>query len=120
MLFAPCSWGDLIDRITILNIKARQMQGEAHANVMRELELLLDAAEREGPDPPELSLITSQLARVNEDLWDAENAIRRLLDGPEYVTVGRLIRMKNDERAALKRRINLLLLSDIVEEKQHG
>jgi hypothetical protein len=120
---APISWGDLIDKITILEIKsARLTERTALANVRREL----GALERVAGDAIADSTVSAArqaLARVNLALWDIEDAIRekeRAADfGPAFVELARSVYRHNDERAAIKRRINLILRSDLIEEKSY-
>ena len=119
------SAGELIDKITILEIKSERIADAAKlANVRHELETL-DAARREAVTPsPGLDELTAGLKAVNERLWQIEDDIRdceRNGDfGPRFVELARAVYVNNDERAALKRRINELLGSDIVEEKSYA
>ena len=118
---APISWGELIDKITILEIKLERIQSPRSAdNVRRELALLLDLL----PEPqPELDALRGELRKMNQRLWDIEDAIRtkeaaRAFDA-EFIELARSVYRSNDERARIKREINALLRSDIVEEKQY-
>lgn len=118
----PVSWGELIDKITILDIKRERLTGEGPlANVGRELEALRTIA---GP-----VLASDEIARdlmgrlkaLNEALWEIEDCIRDkeaagVFDA-EFVELARSVYKRNDERAALKRQLNLKLASDLVEEK---
>ena len=119
------SAGELIDKITILEIKSERIADAAKlANVRHELETL-DAARRGAVTPsPDLDRLTAGLKAVNERLWQIEDDIRdceRNGDfGPRFVELARAVYVNNDERAALKRRINELLGSDIVEEKSYA
>ena len=119
------SAGELIDKITILEIKSERIADAAKlANVRHELETL-DAARRGAVTPsPGLDELTAGLKAVNERLWQIEDDIRdceRNGDfGPRFVELARAVYVNNDERAALKRRINELLGSDIVEEKSYA
>lgn len=121
---APVSWGELLDKITILEIKAERIAAPAaRANVARELALLGAVADPVLPEP-ELAPLVEGLRRVNRALWEIEDALRareaeaRFDDG--FVQLARSVYLRNDERAALKRRINALLRSDLVEEKCHA
>jgi hypothetical protein len=123
MIEVPVSWGEVIDKITILEIKAERIDDAAkRANVVRELELLdaklTDAARR---DP--VAAVTAQLKEVNTELWVIEDDIRdceRNGDfGPTFIGLARAVYRTNDRRAALKKEINLLLQSGIVEEKSY-
>ena len=116
--------GELIDKITILEIKlARLPDAAALANVRREHGSL----ERERarlPASPELARLTDELKAVNEALWVIEDDIRdceRAKDfGAKFVELARSVYRNNDRRAALKREINVLLGSAIVEEKSYA
>lgn len=117
--------GDLIDRITILEIKAARI-GDAGklANVQAELSALSAVWERDVPDSPELRSARDALAAVNLALWEIEDAIRlceRDGDfGPRFVELARSVYRTNDRRAALKREINALTGSRLVEEKSYA
>jgi hypothetical protein len=118
------SWGELIDKITILEIKVRRLNSkEATDNVCRELASLNIIAKEILSRQPELISLKQQLKSVNEVLWDIENKIRakeaaKSFDH-EFVELARSVYMNNDKRADLKRQINLLLDSRLVEEKQY-
>ncbi|MFW2830497.1 DUF6165 family protein [Sphingomonas sp. ID0503] len=118
----PVSWGDLFDKITILEIKEEKLEAvRALANVRRELELLrqfTDAIEHE-----DLADLIADLKAVNAQLWQIEDDIRekeREKDfTEEFTTLARAVYIQNDRRAGLKRRINLLLGSELAEEKSY-
>lgn len=121
---APVSWGELLDKITILEIKvARIAAAPARANVARELSLLqaiaAPALARADLAPP-----LEQLRRVNAALWNIEDAIRlkeaQQDFGAGFVALARSVYRTNDERAAIKRSINNLLGSALVEEKSYA
>ena len=120
---APVSWGELLDKLTILEIKReRIVRPDAVANVVREHEALRDTAAvalREQAVPE----LVSSLRRINEELWEIEDAIReqetQAQFGADFVRLARSVYHKNDERAAIKRRINLVLDSELVEEKSY-
>ena len=119
----PVSWGELLDKITILEIKdARISDPAARANVQRELALLRDVA-ASVPSSPALAVLLDQLRRVNMALWDIEDDIRRKETASEFddafVALARSVYLTNDERSSLKRRVNALLGSALFEEKQH-
>jgi len=117
----PVSWGELIDKITILEIKTERVTDPAAvANVKRELALLLDALP---PPAKALDGLRSELSEVNRRLWDIEDAIRareasRSFDD-EFVALARSVYRTNDERARIKRDINRLLQSPLIEEKHY-
>ncbi|QDL94203.1 hypothetical protein FDP22_20330 (plasmid) [Paroceanicella profunda] len=123
-ILTPVAPGELIDKITILRLKASRIgAGEARANVCRELALLEDTCAAHVPPGDALARLTEALAGVNAELWDIEDAIRdceRRADfGPDFIALARAVYRTNDRRAALKREINLALGSDIVEEKSY-
>ena len=122
-LLAPISAGELIDKITILRIKAQRIAAEKRDNVRRELDLLEALAARElaGVD---LDALTAELTAINAGLWDIEDGKRdceRRGDfGPAFVALARSVYIENDRRAAVKRRINDAASSEIVEEKSYA
>jgi len=122
--WAPVSWGELIDKITILEIKSERLTTqEALQNVQHELRLLGNVASELVPPPPRLLELKANLRAVNQRLWEIENAIRgkeaqKLFD-EEFIELARSVYIMNDERGRIKRNINLLLNSRIIEEKQY-
>jgi len=120
----PVSWGELIDKITILDIKlARLSAAAALANVGKEHALLsaIAAPAMLRPGVPEQ---VAALRDVNAALWIIEDAIREEEAAnrfaAEFVRLARSVYHRNDERAAIKRRINALLDSELVEEKSYA
>jgi hypothetical protein len=122
-MLAPISAGELIDKITILRIKAERIGPEKRANVRHELELLEALAARELA-AIDLVELTAELTAINSALWDIEDGKRdceRRGDfGPDFVALARSVYIENDRRAAVKRRINDAAGSDIVEEKSYA
>ena len=121
----PCSIGELIDKITILHIKAERIaDADKLDNVRRELALLEALAKEEGLVGAALESLVDKLAAANMRLWDVEEAVRvceRDKDfGPRFVALARSIYAINDERAALKRALNRLFSSALVEEKSYA
>ena len=119
----PVSWGELIDKITILEIKAARLKNPpAVANVKKELALLAAKAGA-APASGEMTKLKAGLTKVNEALWEIEDKIRekeaRQEFDPEFVELARSVYKRNDERAAIKRQINTLLSSDLMEEKSY-
>ena len=118
----PVSLGELVDKITILTIKANHLRGDALANGQRELELLEQVLQDSGArlKPQE----RADLQAVNEQLWQIEDAIRReeakQRFGAEFISLARSVYQRNDERAALKRAINERLGSTLIEEKSYS
>jgi hypothetical protein len=121
----PVSWGELLDKIAILEIKrARLRAPEAVANARRELAALSPALTALAPVPVELPALREALAAVNERLWEIEDRIREKEAqgdfGPDFVALARSVYRENDERGRVKRAINTLLGSVLVEEKQYS
>jgi hypothetical protein len=117
--------GELLDKITILEIKAERIaDAEKRKNVCVELEILEEARRKALPDLPDLTRLAAQLKEANEALWEIEDAIRdceRQADfGPKFIDLARSVYRTNDRRAALKRQINELLGSQILEEKSYA
>ncbi|MEX0808554.1 MAG: hypothetical protein WD044_07480 [Dongiaceae bacterium] len=120
----PISVGELVDKLTILDIKAGRIADPAkRANVVREQTLLRETVKQSVPPSAELDALTLDLRSVNEALWVIEDEIRdleRARDfGARFVELARAVYITNDRRAAFKKDINLLVGSDIVEEKSY-
>jgi len=116
--------GELIDKITILAIKSERMDDETKlANVRHELDILTTTRDKDIQTSPELDALAAKLKAVNEALWEIEDDIRDCEAAKDYsqkfIDLARAVYVTNDERANLKREINLLLGSDIVEEKSY-
>ena len=124
MIMIPVSAGELIDKITILRVKAERIAPEKRPNVLRELRALESVAAEQVPPSPDLHGLTAELQGVNAALWDIEegkrDGERRGDFGPGFVELARSVYRENDRRAAIKRRINDLLGSEIVEEKSYA
>jgi len=123
-ILAPISAGELVDKITILRVKAERIGDAAkEANVRKELTLLEGIAAEKLTPSAELDRLTAELTDINAALWDIEDGKRacerRQEFGPEFVQLARRVYMDNDKRAAVKRQINALTGSDIVEEKSY-
>lgn len=123
-ILAPISAGELVDKITILRVKAERIGDAAkEANVRKELALLEGIAAEKLTSSAELDRLTAELTDINAALWDIEDGKRacerRQEFGPEFVQLARRVYMDNDKRAAVKRQINALTGSDIVEEKSY-
>ncbi len=117
--------GELIDKLTILRIKSERIEDEAKLkNVRAELAILNETLVKDVPASAALSRLDGALQAVNEALWKIEDDIRdceRDGDfGTEFIRLARAVYVTNDQRAALKKEINLLLGSDIVEEKSYA
>lgn len=120
----PVSWGELFDKITILEIKSERLTSQtARANVRRELEQLSRAAAKAQAENPKLAEWKAALKQVNETLWQIEDDIRakeasQSFDA-QFVALARAVYHKNDERGRIKGEINAALNSDIAEQKQY-
>jgi hypothetical protein len=117
--------GELIDKMTILEVKLDRISDPAKlANVRREHDMIKQTVRDNVADTPAVAKLTAELKTTNLALWTIEDDIRdheRKGDfGKSFVSLARSIYRINDERAAIKRRINVLLGSAIVEEKSYS
>lgn len=124
VISVPVSPGELLDKITILEIKSQRMYDAAKlANVRRELGLL-ESTWATVPGATELGAERAALKTVNEALWEIEDGIRlkeKAADfGAGFVELARSVYIRNDERAAVKRVVNERLGSTLVEEKSYA
>jgi hypothetical protein len=124
-LLVPISPGELIDKITILEIKSQRMTEPAKLrNVRTELALLNDTWRASPYSATDIGAEWAALREVNARLWDIEDRIRdKERDGAfddVFVELARAVYVTNDERAAVKKRINLRLGSTLVEEKSYS
>jgi hypothetical protein len=123
-LLVPISPGELLDKITILRIKSARLGDQSKlANVRYELTLLEQTWRRALPNDPAIAADEAELQQVNAQLWDIEDRIReheaqQRFDAA-FVELARAVYMRNDERAAIKHRINRKLNSAIIEEKSY-
>jgi hypothetical protein len=123
-IMAPISAGELVDKLTILRVKASRIGLEKRGNVERERVLLEEIAATVLPVHPELCRLTDELMAVNAALWDIEEGKRaferRGVFGEDFIALARSVYRENDRRAAIKRAINLACESDIIEEKSYA
>ena len=124
-LLTPISPGELIDKLTILEIKAERIQDPAKlANVRHELQLLQDTWRKSAHDTMAIQSHWDELRRINAELWDIEDRIRDEERAQrfeaEFIRLARAVYITNDERARVKREINTKLGSKIVEEKSYA
>ena len=120
----PVAWGEVFDKLTILRIKASQLSDPAKlANVNRErlaIEAVVGDIEK---FPPKLVELIGQLQDINTRLWGIEDGKRECERtqsfGPPFIQLARDVYIWNDRRAAVKREINVLLGSAIIEEKEY-
>ena len=124
-LLVPISPGELIDKITILEIKSQRMTDAAKLhNVRTELALLTDTWRASPFSATDIRAEWDGLREVNGRLWDIEDRIRdKERDGlfdAQFIELARAVYVTNDERAAIKKRINARLGSTLVEEKSYA
>jgi hypothetical protein len=124
-LLVPISPGELIDKITILEIKSQRMTDAVKlANVRKELGMLTETWNVYAGAAIDIDAEWKALRDVNEQLWDIEDRIRdKERDGlfdARFIELARAVYVTNDERAAIKKRINTRLGSALVEEKSYA
>ena len=124
-ILTPISPGELIDKLTILEIKAERIQDAAKlANVRHELKLLEETWRKSGHDQRVIQTQWDELRRINAELWDIEDLIREEERAQrfeaEFIRLARAVYVTNDARARVKREINTQLGSKIVEEKSYS
>jgi septation ring formation regulator EzrA len=125
-ILAEISVGELFDKITILNIKKKKISdNDKLQNIHTELKTLNDQSKKISvSDTQALNALVLQLQQINEDLWDIENFKRECEAkkdfGESFIKLSRDVHFKNDKRAIIKKEINLLSNSQIVEEKEYS
>ena len=116
---APISIGELVDKITILEIKKDKLQNSKLKNVLKELSYLRELIEKHKIDITDDLFF--QLKEVNLSLWNIEDQIRIKEKNKEFdntfIELARSVYFKNDKRAEIKKSINQLFNSEIIEEK---
>jgi hypothetical protein len=123
-ILIPISPGELLDKITILQIKSERIADPAKVtNVRTELEML-DKVWRQAVDEDDaIAALTAELKSINEALWEIEDDIRdeerNRRFGERFIELARAVYVTNDERANAKKKVNLHLNSSIVEEKSY-
>ena len=123
-ILVPISVGELMDKITILEIKSERLKNPSLLeNVTHEL-TALRAVRLGDVDRVMLDKLSAELKRVNAKLWDVEDAIReceaRSDFGPSFIELARAVYLLNDERSRLKKAINLASGSRLIEEKSYS
>lgn len=118
------SHGEVIDKITILQIKVERISNpDKLKNVRHELSVLAKVWADHVPSLPRLDELVAELKRVNESLWEIEDLLRHKESkgsfDAEFIELARKVYFTNDKRASLKREINDLLGSTLVEEKDY-
>ena len=123
-LKAPISLGELIDKITILRIKFNKINSnEAQKNISLELEKLEQILNKTMLIDSNLKNFEIKLSNINQSLWDIEDQLRekekeKKFD-KKFISLARMVYLKNDERAKIKRMINKSFGSELVEEKSY-
>ena len=118
------SYGEWLDKLVILEIKRERVSDRGKlANIEREYAALLDAAPPAFIETPEAATLRDRLRAINERLWDIEDAIRlkeslQIFDAA-FVELARDVYRTNDQRMSIKREVNDLLGSALVEEKEY-
>ena len=125
LAYAPISIGELVDKITILEIKAQRVRDPHKRDaVSKELTLLNEIDCAMGERGLTIKVLKDELRQVNEALWDIEDRIRdcerEQSFGEEFIALARAVYKTNDRRAELKRRINEILGSPLMEVKSHA
>jgi septation ring formation regulator EzrA len=125
-ILAEISVGELFDKITILNIKTKKISdNDKLRNIHTELKTLNDQSKKiTVSDAQALNDLVLKLQQINEALWDIENFKRECEAkkdfGESFIKLSRDVHFKNDKRAIIKKEINLLSNSQIVEEKEYS
>ena len=123
-LQVPVSVGEVLDKITILHIKlAHISDANKRVNIQNELDALLPLVAADGFTTDEMQGLMAELKSVNEALWDIEDDIRekeaaKSFDA-EFIKLARAVYVTNDKRAEIKKQINLVTGSALIEEKSY-
>jgi hypothetical protein len=121
----PVSWGEVIDKITILEIKSQKITAaSALANVRKELKLLTETIAQDALTRSDVQALKIRLAVANRKLWDIEDHIRekeaaKSFDA-EFIELARSVYFTNSERSQVKREINECVGSGLTEEKSYS
>jgi chaperonin cofactor prefoldin len=123
-LHVPVSVGEVLDKITILQIKlAHISDAEKRVNVQNELDALLPLVAGDSFITGQTQTLIAELKSVNEALWEIEDDIREQEAaknfGEEFIRLARAVYVTNDKRAAIKKKINLATGSALIEEKSY-
>lgn len=124
MLLTPVSYGEVLDKITILEIKSKQISDKNKLkNVQIELNILVQTWDKEVKNTNDIIILKENLKAINQSIWDIEDTIR-LKEGKkefddEFIQTARSVYYQNDKRAAIKKELNLLLGSKLIEEKSY-
>ena len=120
----PVSWGELIDKITILEIKMNRIQNvDKLDNISKELQALSLIFNQDCSEPNLVGQLKAELRTVNENLWEIEDDIRKCEKeknfSQRFIDLARAVYKNNDQRSVLKREINTVLKSELIEEKSY-
>lgn len=123
-IHTPVSFGEVLDKITILEIKVKNIADpNKKKNVEHELNLLSATWNQHVSASNELTELKNQLYKINQQLWNIEDNIRikeqKKQFDDEFIQIARSVYVVNDQRAAIKKQINLLLGSELLEEKSY-
>jgi len=124
VMTVPVSFGEVLDKITILEIKSERIADpEKVRNVRKELDELSRVWNETVADPTRISKERESLKAINEQLWEIEDDIRDQEAagdfGDRFIELARAVYVTNDKRAAVKKQVNLALGSRFVEEKSY-
>jgi hypothetical protein len=124
IVYAPISVGELIDKITILKIKSNLIKDvDKLKNIEKELQVLEELKNELNLELNTVEPLENQLYKINLELWHIENFKRAMEEeksfGDGFINAARQVYLKNDVRAKIKREINELVGSTIVEEKSY-
>lgn len=124
LISTPVSFGEILDKITILEIKAININdSQKQTNVKNELAILQKTWDEHVSASDKINDLKNQLKKVNQDLWNIEDNIRikesKKEFDDEFIQIARSVYFENDTRAAIKKEVNLLLGSDLIEEKSY-
>ncbi|HFC29913.1 MAG TPA: hypothetical protein ENJ44_02595 [Oceanospirillales bacterium] len=124
LIKTPVSFGEVLDKITILEIKSEQIKDASKLNnIKTELDLLNKTWHKFVSDSDEIIALKAELKKINQALWNIEDDIR-IKEGKkqfddEFIQLARSVYVTNDKRADVKKQINLALGSTLVEEKSY-
>ncbi|MBU2992362.1 hypothetical protein Q4555_09370 [Octadecabacter sp. 1_MG-2023] len=124
-ILVPTAPGELIDKLTILRLKEERISDATKvANVRVEKAVLMKTAKAQVPSSTELDALWEELYQINADLWIIEDDIRDCEKskefGEEFIRLARAVYITNDRRSDVKKQINLLLGSNLIEEKSYS
>lgn len=124
-ILVPTAPGELIDKLTILRLKEERITDAAKvANVRVEKDALMQTAKTQVPNSSELETLWEALYQINAELWVIEDDIRDCEKaknfGEEFIRLARAVYITNDRRADVKKQINVLLGSSLIEEKSYA